>query len=71
MTYPSEEQIYYVEEGAGTLLYGDEMAPIRADDFMYLPPGMRHGIANSSTAPVKVILPLPVFTVRLPSVPVV
>src|ERR1019366_5458699 len=37
-------------------LYGDEKAPIKADDFMYLPVGMKHGIANSSSAPVKVIV---------------
>ena len=53
---PAEEQIYFVEEGNGTLLYGDEKAPVKKNDFMYLPIGVRHGIANSSNAPVKAIV---------------
>src|SRR5664280_926983 len=56
VSYSAEEQLYVVEEGSGTLLYGDEKAPIKADDFMYLPVGVKHGIANSSGAPVKVIV---------------
>ena len=56
VSYPAEEQIYFVEEGSGTLLYGDEKAPIKANDFMYLPVGVKHGVANSSSAPVKVIV---------------
>jgi len=39
VSYAAEEQIYFVEEGSGTLLYGDEKAPIKANDFMYLPSG--------------------------------
>jgi quercetin dioxygenase-like cupin family protein len=56
VSYPAEEQLYFVTEGAGTLLYGDEKAPIKANDFMYLPVGVRHGVANSSNAPIKVIV---------------
>jgi mannose-6-phosphate isomerase-like protein (cupin superfamily) len=56
VSYPAEEQIYFVEEGSGTLLYGDENAPIKANDFMYLPVGVKHGVANSSGAPVKVLV---------------
>jgi mannose-6-phosphate isomerase-like protein (cupin superfamily) len=56
VSYPAEEQLYFVEEGSGTLLYGDDKAPIKANDFMYLPVAVKHGIANSSAAPVKVIV---------------
>jgi mannose-6-phosphate isomerase-like protein (cupin superfamily) len=56
VSYPAEEQIYFVEEGSGTLLYGDEKTPLRKNDFMYLPIGVRHGIANSSNAAIKVIV---------------
>ena len=56
VSYPAEEQLYFVEEGSGTLLYGDEKAPIKADDFMYLPVGMKHGIANTTNAPVRIIV---------------
>jgi len=56
VSYPAEEQLYFIEEGRGTLLYGDEKAPVKKNDFMYLPVGVRHGVANSSEAPVKVIV---------------
>ena len=56
VSYPAEEQIYFVEEGSGTLLYGDEKAPVKKNDFVYLPVGIEHGIANSSSLPVKVVV---------------
>ena len=56
VSYPAEEQIYYVEEGHGTLQYGDEKAPLKKFDFLYLGAGVKHGIDNTSNAPVKVIV---------------
>src|ERR1035438_2452236 len=56
VSYPGEEQMYFVEEGSGTLLYGGEKAPVRKNDFMYLPVGVGHGVANSSNAPVRLIV---------------
>jgi mannose-6-phosphate isomerase-like protein (cupin superfamily) len=56
VSYPAEEQMYFIEEGSATLLYGDEKAPVKKNDFLYLPVGVKHGIANSSNAPVKVIV---------------
>jgi mannose-6-phosphate isomerase-like protein (cupin superfamily) len=56
VSYPAEEQIYFVKQGSATLLYGDDKTPIKPNDFMYLPVGVKHGIANSSNAPVKVIV---------------
>ena len=56
VSYPAEEQIYFIEEGNGALLYGDQTAPVKKNDFMYLPVGVRHGIANRSDAPVRVIV---------------
>jgi mannose-6-phosphate isomerase-like protein (cupin superfamily) len=56
VSYPAEEQMYFIEDGRGTLLYGDEKMPVKKNDFVYLPVGVRHGIANSSDAPVKVIV---------------
>ncbi|MBI3697881.1 MAG: cupin domain-containing protein [Acidobacteria bacterium] len=46
VSYPAEEQVYVVLEGEGTLQYGDEQAPVRRHDFLYLPPGIRHGLSN-------------------------
>lgn len=49
VSYEGEEQIYVVLEGGGTLLYGDEKHPIRKEDFMYLPAGIRHGVETSGS----------------------
>jgi mannose-6-phosphate isomerase-like protein (cupin superfamily) len=56
VSYPAEEQMYFIEEGSGTLLYGAEKAAVKKNDFMYLPVGVKHGLANSSNAPLKVIV---------------
>ena len=48
--------MYFIEEGRATLLYGDEKVPVKKNDFMYLPAGIRHGLANSSDAPARVIV---------------
>jgi len=56
VSYPAEEQIYFVTEGGATLLYGDEKTPVKKFDFLYLPPGVKHGIANTSGAPVKIVV---------------
>ncbi len=63
VTYPAEEQVYVVMEGAGTLRYAGDEAPVRAKDFAYLPAGVRHGIANRSAAPVRLF----VFGFRVPA----
>jgi mannose-6-phosphate isomerase-like protein (cupin superfamily) len=54
--YPAEEQIYYVLEGSGVLLYEDRKVPVKKDDFMYLPVNISHGIANPSGQPVRVMV---------------
>jgi mannose-6-phosphate isomerase-like protein (cupin superfamily) len=56
VSYPAEEQLYFVSEGSGTLLYGDRKAPLKRFDFTYLPVGVKHGIANTSSAPIRVIV---------------
>ncbi|MBZ5625227.1 MAG: cupin domain-containing protein [Acidobacteriia bacterium] len=56
VSYPAEEQIYYILQGSGTLLYGDQKAPVKRDDFMYLPPGVSHGIASSSSGSVRLLV---------------
>jgi mannose-6-phosphate isomerase-like protein (cupin superfamily) len=56
VSYPNEEQIYYILEGTGTLLYADRQAPVRKNDFMYLLPGVRHGVANASSQPLRLLV---------------
>ncbi len=56
VTYPHEEQIYYILSGNGTLSYGAEKSPVKQDDFMYLPPGIPHGLADNSGAPLRFVV---------------
>jgi quercetin dioxygenase-like cupin family protein len=45
-----QEQIYYVLEGEGLLTLGKERHLMRAHDYVYVPPGVRHSFANTGTA---------------------
>ena len=56
VSHPAEEQLYYILEGEGTLLYEESKSALRANDFLYLPPGVRHSAANSSTAPLRLLV---------------
>ncbi len=56
VSYPAEEQVYFILHGNGTLLYEDRKVPIKRNDFMYLPVGIKHGVANSSTQPVRLLV---------------
>jgi mannose-6-phosphate isomerase-like protein (cupin superfamily) len=56
VSYPAEEQIYYVLEGNGLLIYEDQKVPVKKDDFLYLPVNVKHGMANKSNAPVRVLV---------------
>jgi mannose-6-phosphate isomerase-like protein (cupin superfamily) len=56
VSYPGEEQIYFVLDGNGILLYDDQKAPVKKNDFMYLPVGIKHGMANQSDRPVRVLV---------------
>ena len=48
--FAGEEQIYFVLEGAGTLLYAGSKFPLKKDDFVYLPAGVEHTLAAGSGA---------------------
>ena len=56
VTYPAEEQIYYILEGNGVLLYGDQRVPVKTNDYMYLPVGLKHGMVNESKKPVRLLV---------------
>ncbi|HEX6823706.1 MAG TPA: cupin domain-containing protein [Candidatus Sulfotelmatobacter sp.] len=51
-----EEELDFVLEGAGKLSYAEDTHPLRARDFTYLPPGMKHGLANNSSKPLRVLI---------------
>jgi mannose-6-phosphate isomerase-like protein (cupin superfamily) len=56
VSYRSEEQIYFILEGTGVLLYDGQKYPVRRNDFMYLPVDGKHGMANSSNRPVRLLV---------------
>jgi mannose-6-phosphate isomerase-like protein (cupin superfamily) len=56
VAYPAEEQVYVIMEGEGMVHYGDETAPVKKHDFLYLPANVRHGISNSSAAPLRLFV---------------
>jgi mannose-6-phosphate isomerase-like protein (cupin superfamily) len=56
VSYPAEEQIYYILAGNGTVSYGEKKTSVKKDDFMYLPPQVRHGLANTSASPLRVVV---------------
>jgi quercetin dioxygenase-like cupin family protein len=45
-----QEQIYYVLEGEGVLTLDAERHLMRPHDYVYVPPGIRHGFSNTGTA---------------------
>lgn len=63
VSYEREEEIYFVLQGAGVLHFGDETHPLKANDFTYLAPGVKHGLANDSGHPLRVL----VMGFRIPS----
>jgi quercetin dioxygenase-like cupin family protein len=42
-----QEQIYYVLEGEGMLTLNKEAHLMRAHDYVYVPPGVRHSFTNT------------------------
>ena len=53
VSYPAEEQIYYILEGNGALLYEGPKSPGEKGRFHVPAGGVKHGMANSSNAPVR------------------
>ena len=51
-----EEEIDFVLQGTGTLLVGGEALPLRANDFVYLAPGLTHGLSNGSSQSLRVLV---------------
>ncbi|HEV2491956.1 MAG TPA: cupin domain-containing protein [Terriglobia bacterium] len=61
--YERQEEIYFVLKGSGTLHYGPEQAPMRKNDFTYLPPGVSHTLSNPAQEPLRVV----VMGVKIPA----
>jgi mannose-6-phosphate isomerase-like protein (cupin superfamily) len=50
------EGVFFVLAGSGTLYYGQEKAPMKQNDFVYLPVGIEHGISNQSQEPLRLLV---------------
>lgn len=44
-----QEQVYYVLEGEGILTLDDTKKLMQANDYVYVPPGVRHSFTNTGT----------------------
>jgi quercetin dioxygenase-like cupin family protein len=47
-THESQEQIYMILEGGGTVQVGEEKRKVRKGDAVYLPPKVNHGFFNDT-----------------------
>jgi mannose-6-phosphate isomerase-like protein (cupin superfamily) len=54
--YPREEELYFVQSGTAILQYTDQTFPLRANDFTYLPPGVKHSLKNNADRPLRVLV---------------
>lgn len=45
-----QEQVYYVLEGEGVLTLDDERHLMRPNDYVWVPPGVRHSFHNTGTS---------------------
>ena len=61
--YDRKEELYFVFAGEGTVQYADHAYPLRAKEFTYIAPGVKHSIANHSKSPLRVA----VMSFKVPS----
>ncbi len=54
--YGREEELYYVLKGSGTLEFADQPHPLRARDFTYISPAVKHALTNASNEPLTVVV---------------
>jgi len=54
--FDREEAIYFVLQGTGGLQFGDGMHPVRANDFTYMAPGVKHELSNDSGQALRVLM---------------
>lgn len=54
--YDREEELYFVLAGKARLRYGDRTYPLRANDFTYIAPRIKHSIENGSDEGAQVLI---------------
>ncbi|HEY6330769.1 MAG TPA: cupin domain-containing protein [Blastocatellia bacterium] len=50
------EEVYYILEGSGTMMVGEESRPVSGGDAIYIPIGMSHTLHNTGTEPLRLLL---------------
>ncbi|MGC4048924.1 MAG: cupin domain-containing protein [Paludibaculum sp.] len=56
VSYPAEEQIYFILSGTGAVVCDGATQSVKPNDFLYLPPGSRHGAVNNSAEPLHLLV---------------
>jgi mannose-6-phosphate isomerase-like protein (cupin superfamily) len=56
LSYERQEELYFVLEGQGTLVFGDGTQALRTHDFTYFAPGVKHLVSNSAEKPLRVLV---------------
>jgi mannose-6-phosphate isomerase-like protein (cupin superfamily) len=51
-----QEQVYHVLEGTGVLTLDDQRHVLRAHDYVFVPPGVRHSFTNEGLVPLVFIV---------------
>jgi mannose-6-phosphate isomerase-like protein (cupin superfamily) len=62
VAYPRQEELLFVRSGQGTLQYEGDTRALAPNDFLYVPPSVRHSLTNHSSQPLQIVL----ITVRIP-----
>lgn len=63
VAYDRQEELYFVLQGKGAVRYRDKSYALRAYDFTYIAPGVKHSIANDSDAELRVAI----MTFKIPA----
>lgn len=56
VSHADAEGIVFVLAGGGTLHYGQEKVPVKANDFAYLPVGIEYGVSNAAPEPLRALV---------------
>jgi quercetin dioxygenase-like cupin family protein len=55
-THPSEDEMFYVMDGALTFRCGDQTFDLEAGDFVFLPRGVEHGYTLRSDGSIRLLV---------------
>ncbi|MCU0913883.1 MAG: cupin domain-containing protein [Planctomycetes bacterium] len=56
VSHPDAEGVLFILAGCGLLHSGQEKMPVKPNDFVYLPVGVEHGVANPSQEPLRLLV---------------